>query len=258
MFAGRIVASFAAALALLIAGAAAQAAELVIFATGSMADPLKEVGEDFTRQTGHTLRFVLGTTGAVMNRLKAGETGDVIVISAEAADTLQRQGKLLAGTRTDVARSLFGVVVKRGAPTPDISTSEAFRRTVLAAHSISYPDPVAAAASGGYIESLFARLGIVEEAKKKAILKPMGVAVGEAVARGEAELGLSFVSEFAANKDLKAVPFPDTIQNPSLYTAGVFAGSTNAEAARSFISFVTGPSERAKLTAAGVDPVAKP
>src|SRR6185503_17452445 len=107
MFAGRIVASFAAALALLIAGAAAQAAELVIFATGSMADPLKEVGEDFTRQTGHTLRFVLGTTGAVMNRLKAGETGDVIVISAEAADTLQRQGKLLAGTRADVARSLF-------------------------------------------------------------------------------------------------------------------------------------------------------
>lgn len=246
-----------ASLVLLVAGSAAQALELTVFATGSMADPLREVGEDFTRQTGHTLHFVLGTTGGVMNRLKAGETGDVIVISAEAADTLQREGKLVPATRTDVARSLFGAVVKAGAPAPDISTPEAFKRAVLAAHSISYPDPVAAAASGGYIEGLFSRLGIADEAKSKAHLKPMGAAVGEAVAQGEAELGLSFVSEFAANKNLKTVTFPDSIQNPSLYTAGVFAGSPNAEAARGFIAFVASPPEREKLKAAGVDPVAK-
>src|SRR5882757_10550328 len=77
----------------------ARAAELTIFATGSMADPLKEVGEDFTHQTGHTLRFSLGTTGGVLNKLKAGEKGDVIVISDEAAVELEKEGKIVPGSR---------------------------------------------------------------------------------------------------------------------------------------------------------------
>ncbi|HMI97885.1 MAG TPA: molybdate ABC transporter substrate-binding protein [Micropepsaceae bacterium] len=233
----------------------ARAAELTIFATGSMADPLKEVGEDFTHQTGHTLRFSLGTTGGVLNKLKAGEKGDVIVISDEAAVELERDGKIVPGSRKDLASSLFGVVVKAGAPTPDISSPEALKKTVLAARSISYPDPVVAAASGGYIESVFQGMGIKDEAKKKAALKPMGVLVGEAVAKGEAELGLSFVSEFVADKSLKVVMFPGALQKPQLYTAGVFAGSPNADAARAFIAFVTSPAARAKLKAAGVDPV---
>ena len=246
---------FALALGAPLLAASAQAAELTVFATGSMADPLKEVGEDFTHRSGHTLKFVLGTTGAVMNRLKAGEKGDVIVISVEAADALQKDGKFLPGTRTDVANSLFGATVKAGAPLPDISTPEAFKKAVLAARTISYPDPIAAAASGGYLESLFRRLGIVDEARKKAQLKPMGVAVGEAVAKGEAELGLSFASEFVANKNLKVAIFPDAIQKPSLYTGGVFSDSKNADAAKAFLAFVTSPPAQVKLKAAGVDPV---
>jgi molybdate transport system substrate-binding protein len=234
---------------------AAGAAELTVFATGSMADPLKELGREFTRETGHSLRFSLGTTGGVMNKLKAGETGDVIVISDEAADTLEREGKFARGTRKDVASSLFGVVVKKNAATPDVSTPDALKNAVLAAHTISYPDPVVAAASGGYIETVFRQMGILDSAKKKASLKPMGVMVGVAVEKGEAELGLSFMSEFVADKNLKVVAFPDALQKPQLYTAGVFAGSPNADAARAFIAFVTRPEARAKLKAAGVDPV---
>jgi len=167
-------------------GAPAQAAEITVFATGSMADPLKEVSKDFTKATGHTLRFNLGTTGGVMNKLKAGEKGDVIVISDEAAIALEKDGKIATGTRRDLARSLFGVVVRKSAPAPDVSSPEALKKTVLAARTISYPDPVAAAASGGYIESVFAQMGIKDEARKKASLKPMGVLVGEA------ELGFAF------------------------------------------------------------------
>ena len=231
------------------------AVELTIFATGSMADPLKEVGEDFTHQTGHTLRFSLGTTGGVLNKLKAGEKGDVIVISDEAADALQKEDKIVPGSRKNVARALFAVVVRTSAPTPDISTPEALKKTVLAARSISYPDPATVTASGGYIDSVFQRLGIKDEANKKAAFKPMGALVGEAVAKGEAELGLSFASEFIANKTLKVVMFPDALQKPQLYAAGVFAGSANSDAARSFVAFVTSPAARAKLKAAGVDPV---
>ncbi len=233
---------------------AASAAELTIFATGSMADPLKELSEDFTHQTGHTLKFSLGTTRGVMNKLKAGEKGDVIVISEEAADTLEKEGKFVSGTRKDVASSLFGVVVKKNAPTPDVSTPDALKKAVTSAQKISYPDPVVAAASGGYVETVLGQLGILEDAKKKASLTPMGYLVGEAVKKNEAELGLSFMSEFVADKELKVVPFPASLQKPQLYVAGVFNGSPNTDAARAFIAFVTRPEARAKLKAAGVDP----
>jgi molybdate transport system substrate-binding protein len=239
-----------------ISAGTADAAELTIFATGSMADPLKELGEEFSHQTGHTLRFSLGTTGGVMNKLKAGEKGDVIVISDEAANTLEKEGKFAPGSRKDVASSLFGVVVKKTAPTPDVSSSDALKRAVMAARTISYPDPVAAAASGGYVETVFKQMGILEAARKKASLKPMGVMVGEAVEKGDAELGLSFMSEFVADKNLKVVAFPASLQKPQLYVAGVFAGTSNADAARAFIAFVTRPEARAQLKAAGVEPAA--
>ena len=158
----------------------ARAVELTVFATGSMADPLKELGEEFTHQTGHTLKFSLGTTGGVMNKLKAGEKGDVVVISDEAADTLEKQGTFVPGTRKDVASSLFGVVVKRNAAAPDVSSPDALKKTVQSAKKISYPDPVAAAASGGYVETVLKNFGILDESRKKASLKPMGYLVGEA------------------------------------------------------------------------------
>ena len=248
-----VVASLAA-FTWLAAVAPAAAAELTIFATGSMADPLEHLGEEFTTATGHTLRFSLGTTSTVLARIRAGEIGDVLVISAEAAATLETDGTLAAGTRTPVASSLFGVVVKAGAPRPDASTPAALRETVLRAATISYPDPVAAAVSGGYIETVFAQLGIATEAKNKASLKPMGYLVDEAVAGGEAELGLSFISEFIANDELQVVLFPAALQKPQLYSAGVFATAPNADAARAFIAFVTSAAAREKLRAAGVEP----
>ena len=153
-----------------------------------------------------------------------------------------------------MASSLFGVVVKTTAPTPDISTAEALKKAVLSARTISYPDPVVAAASGGYIERVFRQLGILEDAKKKASLKPMGYLVGEAVEKGDADFGLSFASEFVADKNLKVTMFPATLQKPQLYVAGVFAGTPNADAARAFIAFVTSSDASAKLKAAGVAP----
>ena len=178
------------------------------------------------------------------------------MITAEAAATLEERGTLLAGTRTPVASSLFGVVVRADAPLPDVATPEALKQTVLRARTISYPDPVAATVSGGYIESVFDGLGIKEAARAKAALKPMGYLVGEAVENGEAELGLSFMSEFTANEDLQVVSFPAALQKAQLYSIRVFAESANADAARAFIAFVTSPAARAKLTAAGVVPAA--
>ena len=102
-------------------GTAAGAAELAVFVTGSMADPFEELGEDFTHETGHTLHFSRATTGGLLAKIAAGERADVVVITAEAAATLEERGTLLAGTRTPVASSLFGVVVRADAPLPDVS-----------------------------------------------------------------------------------------------------------------------------------------
>jgi molybdate transport system substrate-binding protein len=247
-------AALALSLPLLGAAATAAGAELTVFVTGSMADPLEHAAHDFTLDTGHTLRFERATTGGLLTKIRAGERGDVIVIAAEAAATLEQDGTLLAGTRVAVASSLFGVVVRAGGPTPNIATPEAFKETVRRALTISYPDPVAATVSGGYIESVFAELGIKDTARAKAQLKPMGYLVGEAVASGEAELGLSFMSEFVANPALTVVPFPEPLQKPQLYTAGVFAGSSNAAAARELLAFLTSSAAREKLSAAGVVP----
>jgi molybdate transport system substrate-binding protein len=249
---------FALALYLLGTAATAAAAELTVFVTGSMADPLEHVAEDFTHATGHTLRFERATTGGLLAKIRAGERGDVVVIAAEAAVTLEQDGTVVAGTRTPVASSLFGVVVQADGPTPDVATTETFRETVLRAGTISYPDPVAATVSGGYIESVFAELGIKDAARAKAALKPMGYLVGEAVVSGEAELGLSFMSEFVANPALRVVAFPDALQKPQLYSAGLFAGSANTVAARELIAFFTSAAARTKLAAAGVVPATAP
>jgi molybdate transport system substrate-binding protein len=237
---------------------AAGGAELAVFVTGSMVDAFEALGEDFTHETGHTLTFSRATTGGLLAKIAAGERADVVVITDEAAATLEQRGTLLPRTRTPVASSVFGVVVKAGAPLPDVATPEALKAAVLRARTISYPDPVAATVSGGYIESVFDQLGIKDAARAKASLKPMGYLVGQAVEKGEAELGLSFMSEFTADEDLAVVEFPAALQKAQLYSIGVFTGSANVEAARAFVAFVTSAAARTKLAAAGVVPAAQP
>lgn len=239
---------------LLAAAATAAGAELTVFVTGSMADPVEHAAREFTHDTGHVLHFERATTGGLLAKIRAGERGDVIVIAADAAATLEQDGTLAPGTRVAIASSLFGVVVRASAPSPAVATPDSFRETVLRAPTISYPDPVAATVSGGYIEDVLDKLGIKDAARGKAQLKPMGYLVGEAVAKGEAALGLSFMSEFVANPALTVVPFPEALQKPQLYTAGVFARSANAAAARELIAFLTSATARKELSAAGVVP----
>ena len=157
------ISALALAVAFGLANAPVSAAELTVYATGSMEVPLHQLGEEFTRATGNTLKFELGTTGVVMNKLKTGKA-DVIVISVEAADALQKDGRIVAGSRADVASSLFGVAVKKGAKAPDISTPDAFKKTVLTAKTISYPDPALGATSGVYLQNLFAKMGKIGRA----------------------------------------------------------------------------------------------
>lgn len=245
-----------AALVLAFPVAESRAADLVVFSTGSMSEPMKEIGEEFMHKTGHRLSYVIGTTGALQTRLRAGEHSDVIAISAEGAEALAKEGRF-SGAREPFARSVIGIAVKAGTNLPDISTPDKFKQAMLNAKSISISDPALRSISGVYILSLFEKMGIAEQMKRKTVIKPVGIEVATAVANGEAEIGVTFRSELMPNKGVTvSETFPEAIQSPTLYVVGVSSTAKASDAARAFAAYALTPELQAKLKPIGVEPAA--
>ncbi|MFZ3251580.1 MAG: substrate-binding domain-containing protein, partial [Pseudolabrys sp.] len=147
-----------------------------------------------------------------------------------------------------------GVVVKEGAPKPDVSTVEAFKRALLAAKSVAYIDPASGGSSGVYIDKLLERLGIADQVRPKAKLKKGGY-VAELVVNGEAELGLHQISEIVPVKGATLVgPLPKEIQNTTTYAAGLSASPQNKDAAQALIKMFSGPAAAAVLKSKGMEP----
>ncbi len=249
--------AFAIAAAVSLAVAHAQGAELKVFVGGAMTETVSKIGAEFARTSGHKLEFVSDTTGALINKLKAGEKADVIVVTETAIDGLQKEGALAEGTRTTLVRALVGVGVRAdGNAAPDLSSVDAFKRSLLAAKSVSYVDPKAGGTSGTYFEGLLARMGIADQMKPEIVYRTQGAGVADAVATGAAELGITFIAELSPNKGVKiAGPLPNEIQLPTNYVAGVLSVSANQDAARAFISAMTAPGGEAVFKGAGLQPL---
>lgn len=239
--------------------AQAQGAEIKVFVGGAMAETVSKIGADFAKSSGHKMEFVSDTTGALVNKLKAGEKADVIVVTEAAIDGLQKDGTLVQGSRTPLVRALVGVGVKAGSATaPDLSSLNSFKRALLAAKTVSYVDPKAGGTSGAYFEGLLARMGIAEQMKPKIVYRTQGAGVADAVATGAAELGITFIAELSPNKGVKiAGPLPNEIQLPTNYVAGVLSVSANKDAARGFINAMTAPGGEAVFKGAGLQPLAR-
>jgi molybdate transport system substrate-binding protein len=161
------------------------------------------------------------------------------------------KARFVAGPTVDIARVGYGVIVRSGAPKPDIGTPEALKRTLLDAPSIAF---VPESAAGAYVVKTFDRLGIGEAMKAKT--KPQGtpVQIAPAVARGEAELGVFLVNVLIAPGVELAGPFPAELQQELVFTAAVTADSKQAEAAKAFINFLTTPAAKAVIKAKGMNP----
>jgi len=241
---------------MLLASAPAQAAELKLLVGGAMAASAKAVGDDFARATDIRLDIKVDTTGALQMALRSGDKADVILLSAAGMDQLQKEHLIAEGTRIDLARALIGVSVRAGAAAPDISTVEAFRKALLAARSISYVDPKAGGTSGIYLDGLFQSMGIADEIKKKTVFANGGAEVAASVAKGDAELGLTFVSEMMPNKDVRiAGTLPTAFQSATVYAAAIPAASANPAAAREFVKALTGPKGQAVIERTGLEPI---
>src|SRR6516164_6868282 len=241
---------------LLAAGAprGAASAEIKVLTAGAFKQVLLALLPAFEQQTGHKVSVDNDTVGALTKRIDGGETFDLAVLTPAAVDDLARKGKFVAGSRKNLARVGVGVVVKEGAPKPDIGSVDAFKKALLAAKSVAYIDPAAGGSSGIYVAGLLDKLGIAGEVKPKAKLIPGG-AVAEHVAKGEAELGIHQISEILPVKGVTLVgPLPAEIQNYTVYAAGLGAHTQAQDAAKALLKTLTSPAAAEVLKSKGMEP----
>jgi molybdate transport system substrate-binding protein len=240
-------------LAVLLPALAGAQSETRVFVAGAMTDLVMAAGESYSRRTGQAVVYVSDTAGALQKRLASGERADMIVATATALEALQKDNRLQAGTRVDLARALIGVGVRAGAPVPDISTPDTFRAALLKARAVSYVNPAAGGTSGTYFEGLLQKMGIFEAMKPKIVYRTQGAQVAAAVASGDAEIGITFTSELQPNAGVRvAGTLPAAIQLPTVYAAALVAGAANPDGARAFLATLAGPEGRALIEKAGL------
>jgi molybdate transport system substrate-binding protein len=205
----------------------------------------------FEKASGHKVATVFTGTLDANKRLAAGESYDLLIMSAPSIDEHIKGGKVAAGSRVDLAKSGVGVGVKAGAPKPDISTTEALKKTLLAAKSIGY----STGPSGVYMIGLFQRLGIADEIKPKLKQTPTGVFVGSIIASGEAEIGFQQVSELSHFAGIDYIgPLPADVQQFTMFASGIMAGAKEADAAKALVKFLTSPDAAPAFKKRGMEP----
>jgi len=165
---------------------------------------------------------------------------------------LAKEGKI-AGSPVNLARVGIGVVVKEGAPVPNVATVDAFKQALLAAKSVAYIDPASGGSSGIYLANLFEKMGIADQVKPKAKLKQGGY-VAELIVSGEAELGIHQISEIVPVKGAHLVgPLPAEIQNYTTYAGGISAAAKEPDAAKALLTFLTSETAAAVLKSRGME-----
>jgi molybdate transport system substrate-binding protein len=219
-----------------------------VLSTIGMRTVLEEVTPAFEQAHGVTVTRVYDSSIALMKRIAAGETGDAAVFTAGAIDELIAQDKI--ADRTDLTRSFVGIAVRKGAPRPDISTPDAFRKTMLAAKSIARSET---GASGLYFAGLIARLGLADALNPKIIVQD-GI-VGRIAARGEAEIAVQQISELMQADGIDIVgPLPDELQSITVFSGGVFKGSSVADLAKAYVAHLAAPEFAAVIRLKGMEP----
>jgi molybdate transport system substrate-binding protein len=225
------------------------AVDLKVLSGGAMQGLMADAVPLFEHDGGCKVAVEVGLTSALRKAIADGAVFDIALLPRGDVDALARDGRVAAGSVTDIARSAIGVAVRAGAPKPDISTVDAFKRAVLQAGSVTYSD----GPSGLYIAGLMERLGLAEAIKSKTKLTTGPVA--ELLARGEAELGLQQIVAILPVKGADLVgPLPAELQNIIVYAAGLSARSANGEAARKFIAFTATPEVVDLIRAKGMEP----
>jgi molybdate transport system substrate-binding protein len=252
MITARLAAAAAAFVLMLAAGAPAGAAEIKVICSNALKGTLEQLTPAFEKATGHKLAVTWGATNPLKAGIEKGAAFDVTLLTADAVDDLAGKGKVAAATRTVLANSGAGVAVRKGAPKPDISSVEAFKTTLLNAKSVAW---VEQGATGIYLKGLIQRLGIADAVTAKLKPLPPENPAAKAVANGEAEIGMTQISEILpyAGAEL-AGPLPAAIQLTTSFGAGAAANAAQPDAAAALLRFLKSPEAAAVFKAKGLDP----
>jgi molybdate transport system substrate-binding protein len=233
------------------------AIDIKVLSTTAMKMVFEELSPAFARATGNRLDVTLGPSLRLEKQIGEGEVADVAIVSASGVRDLVEQGRLVDGSAVEIAKSSIGVAVPKGAPKPDLSTAEGFKRAMLAAKSIACSRPVGGGQSGVHLAQVFADLGITEqmEAKAKYGAGGAGGLAGLVLLRGEADIGIQQMAELMAVDGIDVVgPLPPEIQMVTPFVAAIPTNATYAAAGRAVIAFLTTPDAKRVIKAKGLDP----
>jgi molybdate transport system substrate-binding protein len=236
----------------LILATAGRAAELKILAAGGMQPGLNAAAKVFRDRTGIEARFTYEPPVDLGKRVAGGEAADIVVSSPPVVADLTRTGKVLADGQMHLGRVGVGVVVRDGAPLPDIASIQALKGSLIAAQAVVYNT----ASSGTYIDGMLKKLGVYDEIQGKLIRLWDGTAVMHHLMEGKTkEFGFGGITDILLYRDrgLRLVgPLPAEIQNYANYSAAVIATAPNAEGAKAFMAYLASPDGRALFLENGI------
>jgi molybdate transport system substrate-binding protein len=235
----------------------ADAVEISAFVSTALKTVTDELIPPFERTSGHIVRAFFAPPGALLKHFASGEPADVFLTGREAIDQLIGEGKVTPG-RVDLATTGVGICVRKGAPKPDVSTPEAFKRAMLAAKTVGYASPAGGSIVGPHIQKIFAQLGIAEQMAPKTKLSAGGPngRVSVLVASGEAEIGLQQVTELLSNPDVEVIGMlPADLQQISTYSAGITTTAKDSDAAKALVKAMSAASAAPVYKAKGLEPM---
>lgn len=243
-------------LILLAGGASTSAKELRILTGAGMSMPVRQLAADYAARTGTKVDVVSDTAGGVQKRMEAGEAFDLVIGTSTVLDTLTKQQKVSA-QHANLARMVAGIGARKGTPKPALADAAAVKATLLAAKTITYVDPAMGGITGVFFLSQADKLGIGQEVRAKAVLRANGTGVAAAVANGEAQYGVTLISEMLPNPGVTVWPLPDELQMSTIYTAAVAIHAQNAMDAAAMLDDLRGPKGHDASLKAGLQPVAQ-
>ncbi len=243
-----VVSLVASVLSVCISHGTARSAELKIFTSRAIATVLAKIGPEFEKNSGHKLNVITGLSSEFVGRINAAETFDVIAAPPAVLDGLIKSGKVAGDSKTNLVRSANGVEVLAGAPKPDISSVDAFKRALLNAKSITYlPVPG--------VPQVIERLGLKDALTSKTTIPKTDIC-SELVAKGEIELGIVVITQILTTPGVEFVgPLPPEIQFYTAFAGSVSATSKAPDAAQDLLKFLKGPTAIPVIKAQGMEPI---
>lgn len=237
------------------ARASTDAAELKVYSTIAVQSAVEALVPQFERASGCRLTMTWATAPMLVKRLQGGETADVLILNRAGIDTMNREGRILAGSEVTLASSATAIAIRAGARKPDISTPASLKQTLLEARSISYTDPAAGGASGIYFAKVLEGMGIAEEINAKTRFPPPAGLSAAFLLTGEAELAIQQKPELLQVAGIEILGLlPGDLHMVTVFAAGIEAGSRNIVAAKALIAFLQSPPAVEVFRAKGLDP----